>query len=358
MMLFRSAKNSDLPAIYHLAEQSGIGITTLPKDMEILSKRLTWSTSSFNQTVNHPKNEYYLFVLENPANNKVVGTSAIEAATGHDLPFYSYKISRHSSMCHSLNIRSDYDVLNLVNDNQERSEICTLFLDPTYRHNYNGLLLSTARFLFMAHYPSRFCSHVIAEIRGICDTEGHSPFWDAVGSHFFHTTFYDADKLTVSTNKQFISDLIPRNPLYIKTLTPAAQAVIGKPHQSSMSAMNILLREGFRYNDYVDIFDAGPTIEAPLDKIRTIAASKIMTIKNIIDEVSSKRFILSNTKLKFRATVSHAMFIEKQNACILSKETAELLQLKIGDCIRIAPLQTGDTTLFPKASHEQHSKNN
>lgn len=339
MMLFRSAKASDLDAIHQLAVQSGIGMTTLPKDKTLLKKRLQWSCESFKKAVHHPHDEYYLFVLEDPATSQVVGTAAIEAYTGHDLPFYSYKVSKRTRICHSLNIRSDYEVLSLVNDNHGKSEICTLFLEPSYRKNNNGLLLSRSRFLFMAHYPSRFAPKVIAEMRGISDDSGHSPFWDNVGNHFFHMPFVEADRLTLSTNKQFIADLMPRNPVYVKLLSSEAQAVIGKPHQSTVPAMNILMREGFRYNSYVDIFDAGPTIEAPITEIHTIASSRIMTIKNISDEVSSKSYLLANTKLDFRATISQVLFNEENNSCILSKSTAKLLAVKGGDCIRIAPLQ-------------------
>ena len=133
---------------------------------------------------------------------------------------------------------------------------------------------------------------------------------------------------------------MPRHPIYVKILSEEAQQVIGKPHQSTTPAMNILLREGFRYNNYVDIFDAGPTIEAPRDQINTIAASKIMTVKNIIDDVSSKRYLLANTQLDFRATVGHIIFNEKLRTCILSQDTAHLLQLKCGDQMRISLLGT------------------
>ncbi|KTC97990.1 arginine N-succinyltransferase [Legionella erythra] len=338
MMLFRSANAGDLDAIHTLAQLSGIGMTTLPKDKDLLQKRLQWSCDSFKRIIQHPHDEYYFFVLENPATGEVVGTSAIEASTGHELPFYSYKVSKRTRICHSLNIRSDYEVLSLVNDNQGKSEICTLFLQPEHRKNHNGLLLSRARFLFIAEHPERFAPTIIAEMRGISDDLGHSPFWDNVGRHFFHMPFPDADRLTISTNKQFIADLMPRNPIYIKLLSPAAQAAIGQPHQSTVPAMNILLREGFRYNSYVDIFDAGPTIEAPINQIRTVAVSRVMTIKNLSDEVSSSPYLLANTQLDFRATISQMIFNNSNHTCTLSKSTAALLQVRQGDNIRAAPL--------------------
>jgi arginine N-succinyltransferase len=225
--------------------------------------------------------------------------------------------------------------LNLVNDNQGNSEICTLYLKPGYRKNHNGILLSKARFLFMAHAPHRFNPMIIAELRGISDDQGHSPFWEHVGAHFFHMPFAKADRLTLATDKQFIADLMPRNPLYVSLLPEAARAAIGKPHPSALPAMNILLKEGFHYNKYVDIFDAGPTIEAPLNQIKTINESHLVAVEAIHDEVSSKDFLLANNQLDFRATMSTALLHTEHNSCTISKTTADLLEVKCGDKIRI-----------------------
>jgi arginine N-succinyltransferase len=337
-IVFRSAKEDDLEDIYHLAESAGVGMTTLPKDKALLNKRLMRSIVSFNKKVDYPCDEYYLFVLEDVKNNKVVGTAAIEAYTGYDAPIYSYKLSKRTRICHELNIRNDYEVLSLVNDNQSQSEICTLFLDPAYRINHHGVLLSCARFLFIANYPQRFARTIIAELRGVSDEEGHSPFWDHVGAHFFRMSFAEADRLSIATNKQFIADLMPRHPVYVKLLAQEAQDVIGKPHPSSAAAMNILLKEGFHFNNYVDIFDAGPTIEAPRDLIATIAHSKVFTVNDLLDDDCHERFIIANTQLDYRATLGSVVFNEQQNSCTLSNEVANLLQIKLGDKVRISPL--------------------
>lgn len=344
-MLFRSARNTDLDAIHHLAEESGVGITTLSKDKQILAKRLHWATESFHKNVEKANNEYYLFVLENPKNKKIIGVSGIESCTGYEAPFYSYKISKRTRISRSLNIRSDYEVLSLVNDNQGRSEICTLFLEPKYRKHKNGLLLSKARFLFIAQHPMRFTSTIIAEMRGISDENGQSPFWENVGSHFFHMSFAEADRLTLTTDKQFIADLMPRNPIYIKLLSLQAQAAIGQPHPSTQTAMEILLKEGFRYNKYIDIFDAGPTLEVPRLKIKTIEQSHVVTIKNISDEVSSTNYLLANTQLDFRATINSALVNKEKSTCIISKNTANLLQVTCGDQLRVAPLELDEGEL-------------
>lgn len=338
-MLFRCALDSDIDEIYLLAKDSGVGMTTLPKNKKLLTKRLQWSSESYQKEVLKPDNEYYLFVLEDLNSNKIVGTSAIDARIGHRIPFYSYKVSKRTRICHSLKIRSDYEVLSLVNDHQGNSEICTLFLKQEYRKNNNGILLSKARFLFMANTPHRFAPKIIAELRGISDDDGHSPFWEHVGAHFFHMSFAQADRLTLATNKQFIADLMPRNPIYVPLLPKEAQSAIGKPHPSALPAMNILLKEGFRFNQYVDIFDAGPTIEAPLTEIKTIAHSLVMEIRNICDEVSSQEFLLANNQIDFRATISSALLNIEHNTCTISKQTADLLKVQCGDKIRIGPLK-------------------
>ena len=48
--------------------------------------------------------------------------------------------------------------------------------------------------------------------------------------------------------------------------------MIGRVHPNTEPALAMLKAEGFSYQGYVDIFDAGPAIEAETDKIRAIAA--------------------------------------------------------------------------------------
>lgn len=338
MMLFRKAVRADLPSIYALASRSGHGLTTLPHDLTLLEKQLEWSERSFRMNDQTPTNELYYFVLEDPNTHQVVGTSAILSNTGYEEPFYSYKLSKRTRISHEMNIRNDYEVLSLVNDYQNRSELCTLFLDAPARVNHNGLLLSRARFLFIANHPQRFMPLIIADMRGISDENGQSPFWDGVCGHFFHMPFIDADRLSLRRNKQFITDLMPRNPIYVSLIAKSAQVVIGKPHPNTVAAMKILQREGFFYNQYVDIFDAGPTLEAPRDLIRSIGFSRILTLKNLSDEVDNTAYILSNNTLECRATLAPLMVNVETQSCIMSKDTAALLNLRVGDLIRAVPL--------------------
>ncbi|MCX7117233.1 MAG: arginine N-succinyltransferase [Legionellales bacterium] len=340
MMLFRAAIERDLESIHELALASGVGLTTLPKDRTLLKKRLTSSINSFKKKGHAPSNEYYLFVLVCPIHGKVVGTSAIEACTGHDAPFYSFQLSKEKGVCSELNLQTETELLTVTRDNEGRSELCTLFLDPTYRIHHNGLLLIRARFLFMSQFKERFKPRIIAELRGVSDSLGHSPFFDHVSGHFLHMPFSKADELTLSTKKKFIHDLMPKHPIYVPLIAPAAQAVIGKPHPATLPAMTILLKEGFYFNQYVDIFDAGPTLEAPLNHIKTASQSRVLEFTGTRDEPQGDLFIVANTKEDFRATLSKLAINLQDMSCELPHETVDLLQLKPKDHIRISPLRT------------------
>ena len=78
-MMIRHAEAKDLKDIFCLAEKSGVGFTSLPVNIEILSKRITRTRKTLkNEVLEGDKG--YLFVLEDLDSNRVVGLSAIEVA--------------------------------------------------------------------------------------------------------------------------------------------------------------------------------------------------------------------------------------------------------------------------------------
>lgn len=335
MIRFRRAKENDFEKLCHLTDRIEIGITSIPRDKKLLRQRLTHTEQSFEKTVAVPHDETYLFVLEDCEKDIIAGMSGIDACTGYNTPFYSYRISKKSRVCPSLHIRNDYETLSLVNDNQYKTEIGSLYLHPEYRRHGNGTFLSRARFLFIAQFSYRFLNTIIAEMRGISDSAGRSPFWEHIGRHFFHMTFPEADRLSSTSNKQFIADLMPRTPLYIKLLAPSAQAVIGQPHPGTVPAMNILLKEGFQHNHDVDIFDAGPTLEVLRDKIHTVQQSRLLQINQIHDTVSGDYCLIANTQIDFCVVQQYVLIDEHHHTCILNQDTARLLQVTAGDYVRV-----------------------
>ena len=229
-----------------------------------------------------------------------------------------------------------------------------MFLDPDYRHSKNGNLLSKSRFLFLAQYPERFESTIIAEMRGVSDANGQSPFWDGLGAHFFDMAFADADRLTGLGKKEFIAELMPRHPLYINLLPQHAQDVIGQVHANTHPARKMLEDEGFRYQGYVDIFDAGPTLQTQVKDIRAVRDSQCYTVAidhttNNENDTKSKPkneatelpYLLSNTSLTdYRCTLVYLAYIntpESGPLCI-NTDLAWALKVTTGDQIRIVQL--------------------
>lgn len=259
-------------------------MTNLPPDRATLEGRITQSVASIAAEVSEPGAETYLFVLEDTATGEVVGTSGIYARIGLDKPFYSYKILTLTQTSNDLGITVTSRLLQLVNDFTGVTEIGMLYLSHDYRKDGNGRLLGVTRYLFMAEFPGRFGDEVMAEIRGCFDGQGRSPFWDALGRHFFGMAFPKADFLSAISNNQFISDLMPKHPIYIDLLAPEAQAVIGKPHRETRPALKLLKQEGFRYHDYVDIFDGGPTLQARRKDIRGIRESRKAEIGAVVPD--------------------------------------------------------------------------
>jgi arginine N-succinyltransferase len=129
-----------------------------------------------------------VFVLEDSETGQV-GICALEAAVGLKEPWYNYRVGTIVHASDELGVYSRHETLFLSNDHTGYSELCTLFLHPDFRANRNGGLLSKSRFLFLAQFPQLFGKTVVAEMRGVSDAEGRSPFWEGLGRHFFSIDF-------------------------------------------------------------------------------------------------------------------------------------------------------------------------
>lgn len=340
MIIVRPIKSSDYSALMQIAEDSGHGFTSLPQNEELLKRKIARSEASFSKQVSGPEDEGYLFVMEDTETGAVVGTSAIEAAVGLDDAFYHYHLSKVIHSSRELDVYKAVDILTLCNDYTGATELCTLYLQDKYRQGGNGKLLSKMRFMFMKAHASRFANKVLAEMRGVSDESGQSPFWQWLEEHFFSMDFPTADYLTGIGQKVFIAELMPKYPIYVNLLSPEAQAVIGEVHDKTRPAIELLKSEGFTFNGYVDIFDAGPTVEADVSNIKTMqkCQSRIVEIGDSQAD-GGEVFMLTNDKLvDFRATLATMTVDSNSDSVVLSADIAHALQVSEGDAISVAPL--------------------
>ena len=315
-------------------------MTTLPCDRDVLQRRIKESVKSFSFVPDKPGGESYFFVLEDLDKKRIVGTSAIFSKVGGFQPFYTYKVCKVHKESKVLNVKKDIEYLQLVMIHNGPTEMGTLFLLPEYRHSGNGRLLSLSRFIFMAQYKKCFEPYVIVELRGVLDKNDHSPFWDALGKHFFEVDFKKAD-LMVLRDKSFIAELMPEHPIYIPLLPEAVQKVIGKVHDNTLPALHMLESEGFVFNDEIDIFEAGPVMKAELGNIRTVRESQERVVTKIVQESSQEgNVLIANVDSfhNFRVVRGHVETLSATEAQ-LTKETAQTLKIKSNSRIRFVPIK-------------------
>lgn len=338
MMVIRPIGADDYQALYQIAVESGHGFTSLPVNAELLMRKISRSEQSFAKQATAPGDEGYLFVLEDTETGEICGTSALEAAVGLDDAFYHYHLGKVVHSSRSLGVYKTVDLLTLCNDYTGATELCTLFLRESRREKNNGKLLAKMRFLFIAEHRQRFSDRVIAELRGVSDPNGCSPFWQWLQEHFFSVDFPTADYLTGIGQKEFIAELMPKYPIYVSLLSKDAQAVIGQVHTSTRPAQAMLQAEGFSFRGYVDIFDAGPTVETRTEHIRSVRNSCKLQV-SIAERYGDKPYLVANTRLTdFRATWLNLYIEEDSQKVILPAAYAESLRVKQGDWIRVTPI--------------------
>jgi len=341
-MRVRSIESADLPALLALAQSTGVGVTTLPANAERLGRRIDASLATLAQAPD-PARASLLFVLDDPARPQhVVGICGLEGALGMSEPWYNYRVGLTVSASQELKIHREIPTLFLANDLTGNSELCSLFLHAGYRTGLNGRLLSKARFLFMAEFRELFGNKVIAEMRGMSDANGRSPFWESLGRHFFKMEFSQADYLTGVGNKAFIAELMPKFPLYTCFLSEEARAVIGRVHPDTEPALAMLKGEGFSYQGYVDIFDAGPAIEVETDKIRAVRDSQTLVLAVGTPGDDAIPYLIHNRKREdCRITAAPAR--AAAGTLVVDPLTAKRLQLSAGSQVRAVPLSAKES---------------
>lgn len=343
MLVVRPIRESDFPALLEMAEESGIGFTSLPVDEPLLHDKITHSLQSFNQSETSSDERSYLMVAEDTETGEIVGTTAIDAAVGLETPFYTYHIGKVVHASRSLNVYNVVETLTLSNDYTGVTELCTLFLRESHRGGHNGRLLSKCRFLILAEFPQLFSHLAIAEMRGVSDEQGRSPFWRWLEEHFFSVDFPTVDYLTGVGRKEFIAELMPKHPIYVNLLSSAAQGVIGKVHDKTVPALKLLESEGFRNRGYVDIFDAGPTVECAIEHIRSVRNSLKLHVV-IGDVIGGDEMLLSNCQMShFRACVGKVNINTKRAEVTLSLDLAKILKVNEGDGIRLVAIRQPKT---------------
>lgn len=334
----RPVRADDLDALVHLAAAASVGLTTLPSDRELLEQRIHDAQHAFRPSVRRPAGDAYLFVLEDLLTGQIEGCCGVVARVGGFEPFYSYELRTTVKRSAELAVEQRIESLHLVAHHKGPSEIGTLFVHPAARGKGVGRLVSLSRFAFMAAFPKRFAEQTIAEMRGVLDDGGQSPFWDAIGRHFFAMDFAQADARSAA-DKGFIADLMPQHPIYLPMLPPDARAAVGQVHRETRPALRLLEQEGFSFGGEVDIFDGGPLMRTHTAQVRTIDHSATAPLVGTLPaDDTPGLFIVSNDRLDFRACLGAVDL--RPDGVALPRDVALALGLRLGDTVRYVPARS------------------
>lgn len=325
----RAANEHDLQPLYEMAKLTGGGFTNLPPDRKNLGAKLERSAEAFTRTGEHKPGELFVLVLENVENGEVRGTCQLFTGVGSTWPFYSYRMTTLTQHSKELNRTFRAEMLTLTTDLEGSSEVGGLFLHPSERAGGLGLLLARSRYLFIAMHRKRFSDRILAELRGVIDERGGSPFWDGVAGRFFGMSFQEADYFNAINGNQFIADLMPKHPVYIAMLPDTARSAIGLPHPNGRAAMRMLEGENFHHEGYIDIFDGGPTMTARTDRVRSIALSRAAKVVGVEASRGNKSLIATGGLTDFRCCFGLAN--EEDGGLAIDSVTADTLGVGVGD---------------------------
>jgi arginine N-succinyltransferase len=326
----RAARVTDLEALYEMAKLTGGGFTNLPPDRAALKTKLERAEASFAKDSDTIADELFVLVLENGRTGAVRGTCQLMTQVGQRWPFYSYRLNTLTQYSQELDRTVRAELLSLVTDLEGSSEVGGLFLHPNERAGGLGLLLARSRYMFVAMHRQRFADRILAELRGIIDERGGSPFWDGVAGRFFGMSFQDADYFNAINGNQFIADLMPKHPVYIAMLSEDARSVIGVPHPTGRAAMRMLEDEGFRADGYVDIFDGGPTMVARTDNVTSVKNSCEATVTSLTVSEGERAILATGQLGTFRACFG-ARVLDGEGGIAIDSASADLLDVCAGD---------------------------
>jgi arginine N-succinyltransferase len=332
MIIIRPIASKDQNIFAEFSFESLLGITNLPRNRQKLLDKIIHSETSFLQEIEQVGDEEYYFVLEDLTTGRIGGTCGILAQSTQSCT-HCYRIETISTQAKHLSVPEEIKILKVVANPPNSSEICALYLQPTFRHSGQGRLLSLSRFLFIAAHRQRFKKKIMAEMRGYIDQRQISPFWEAIGRHFCDLSFVELMAQFDDIHK-FILEILPQFPLYIDLLPKEAQDAIGKTHESTKPAYQMLMQENFSFNHEIDIFEGGPILSATTADIRSIKKSAVIQIEVTVDALISKNeYIISNEQLDFRACYGKLHIISKTQG-LINEEIANALLVKTGDYIR------------------------
>ncbi|MFD2367128.1 arginine N-succinyltransferase [Pseudoduganella sp. GCM10020061] len=342
MFVVRPVAHTDIDALESLAHESMPGVHTLPRTREQIAASVELSIASFAAHVDIPSEESYMLVLEEAETGAIAGTAAIHASAGSNGTYFSFRNDVIQQVSRDLNVSHSVHALTLCSELTAYSQLSAFYVRDRAHAGPEAALLSRARLMFAVLAPHRFADRFFVPLAGITDANGNSPFWDALGRKFFKMDFLDAERVIGGArNRTLIVELMPHYPVYVPLLPGDAQAAMGQIHPDGELAFRLLAEEGFEADEYIDIFDGGPILQAHKHSLRTFTSSlqrRVSDEPQAFSEASTTYAVATGAGARFRAVIVECPPLDQSDTVTLSTQARRLLGVSAGDsvvCVRI-----------------------
>jgi len=280
MFRIRQSYREDVDQVLAVAEH--LDTVNLPADRGHIEKILDLSERSFTESVPVVDREF-LFVLEDLAKKKIIGTSMIYAQHGTKrAPHIFYRVENDERYSVTLDRHFIHPTLRIGYNYSGPTEIGGLILLPEYRRTSEALgkTLSYVRFLFIRMHRAWFRSRVLSELLPPLEADGTSRLWEALGRKFTGLSYQDADLMS-KDNKEFIHALFPDDPIHTELLPDDVRAIIGQVGPDTKAVEGMLRRIGFEYAEQIDPFDGGPHFIANTDEISLVHEAREVVVTTV-----------------------------------------------------------------------------
>lgn len=343
MFVVRPVQAADIPALEALGAVATPGVHTLPKSRPAIERAVERSIASFAAYVDIPSEESYLFVLESSTDKAIVGSAAISATAGSNGTFFAFRNDVIQQVSRDLNISHSVHALTLCSDLTSYSQLSSFYVRNWREAGPEAGLLSRARLLFAATAPHRFGDKFFASLAGITDGNARSPFWEALGRKFFQMDFLEAERVIEGArNRTLIVELMPHYPVYVPLLPGEAQAAMGQVHAEGELPFQVLSEEGFEPDEFIDIFDGGPILQAHKHALRSFSSSLPRRVSATVDKgraAQKETYLIGSAgKQDFRAVIADCLPCDASDSVVLPAEVQRALDVAAGDavlCVKI-----------------------
>ncbi len=305
MFRIRQSYRDDVDQVLAVAEH--LDTVNLPADRRHIENILDQSERSFAAELPVGEREF-LFVLEELASRRIIGTSMIYAQHGtRRAPHIFFRVENDERYSVTLDKHFVHRTLRIGYNYDGPTEIGGLILLPEYRRNTDGLgkALSYVRFVFMRMHRPLFRTHVISELLPPLEPDGTSKLWEALGRKFTGLTYQEADLLS-KDNKEFIHALFPDDPIHTELLPDDVQAIIGQVGHETRAVEGMLRRIGFEYAGQIDPFDGGPHFIAKTDDITIVKQTREVAVRTVDTDAGERSWAImavygNGSRPQFRA---------------------------------------------------------